>query len=144
MSSGALTAYDAFYTAITTAPLDVGYTVYSNRLDALERGDLPAVVVEMGDEPAPSADDVTIGQCLRYLDISVAILVDSATPYSAADAALIETYDLIVADQTLGGACEFIDEGDTTRERDSAGVGAITKTWRVAYRTQRYSLLTGD
>lgn len=140
MSSGALTAYNALYGALTAAPLTCGYTVYDNRLAPLDRDDLPAVAVEMGDEPAPVDSDVTIGQCLRYLDVSTTVLVDSATPYSAADAAFVEIYGLVVADLTLGGACEFVDEGDTTRQRDAAGVGAITKTWRVAYRTARYSL----
>lgn len=144
MSSGALVAYTAFLGTLTVAPLTCGCTVYDNRLSPLERGDLPAVVVEMGDEPAPTGEAITLGQVLRTLDVTTTVLVDSATPYSAADAALIEIYDLIVADLTLGGTAEFVDEGDTTRSRDDAGVGSITKTWRVAYRTQRYSLLTGD
>jgi len=144
MSSGAIVAYNAFLGTLTAAPLTCGYAVHSNRIAALDRGELPAVVVEMGDEPEPTGEAITLGQVLRYLDVTVAVLVDSATPYTAADDALIETYDLIVADLTLGGACEFVDEGETTRERDGAGVGSITKTWRIAYRTQRYSLLTGD
>jgi hypothetical protein len=140
MSSSALVAYNALVGTLTTIPLTCGYTVYDNRLSPIERDLLPAVAVEMGDEPAPDGESITIGQVLRYLDVKVSILVDSATPYSAADAALIETYDRVIADQTLGGTCEFLEEGDTTRERDSAGVGVITKTWRVAYRTSRYSL----
>lgn len=144
MSSGALVAYNALVGTLTVAPLTCGYTVYDNRLSPLERGNLPAIAVEMGDEPAPTGEAITIGQVLRYLDVTTTVLVDSATPYSAADDALIEMHDLIVDDLTLGGACEFVEEGDTTRARDDAGVGYITKTWRVAYRTQRHSLLTGD
>jgi hypothetical protein len=144
VSSGAVVAYNALVATLTTPPLTCGYPIFDNRLSPLERGELPAIVVEMGDEPAPQAEDLTIGFVLRYLDARVTVLVDSATPYSAADDALIETYDAIIADETLGGACEFLTEGDTTRDRDSAGVGAITKTWRIAYRTQRHSLLTGD
>jgi hypothetical protein len=60
-----------------------------------------------------------------------------------ADAPLIEAYNRIMADTTMGGKAMNIVEGETTRERAvlEKPVAVVTKTFTVRYHTAGASLI---
>jgi hypothetical protein len=136
----------AVETALSVPHLDSlpAEAVYTNLLVPLERQALPALVIEMGDEPAPAEEGRSIGYCDRTLEIVVSVLVDAAAPYTAADPIVVDAFDRLVADRTLGGLCLYLSEGGTTRSRHDSGVGLVTTTWLATYRTGRDSLNLGD
>ena len=138
--SRALDIYQACIAALTTPAMTAIPTVYDNRLVPVERDELPAVAVEMGDEPEPDTEGRTIGTVARELTVDAHILIDSATPYSAADAAVQEVYGLLLADRTLGGLATEVREPSISRQRDDAGVGRVTLSFRVEFRTAAGSL----
>ena len=105
MSSKAAQIVTAIEVALSVPHLDSlsAEAVYTNLLIPLERQQLPALVIEMGDEPAPESEGRSIGYCDRTLEVSVTVLIDNAAPYTAADAILVDAFDRLVADRTLGG-----------------------------------------
>lgn len=125
------------------AGLLAGVSGVSNHRDivrAIERTEQLALVVEQGDEQAPQPD--TISTYERRIEINVSAVAKGTEPYNRADAPMTSAHNLIMADRTLGGLAMDIDEGPTTRQRDSLEkeVGVITKTYIVAYRTAADSL----
>ncbi len=106
----------------------------------LEAATLPSIAVETGDESEPSWQ--TMRHKARLVDIEVTVVAQGASPFTAADPALVESYNRIMADRTLGGLAQDVLEGPTRRDRTSAErqLGAITKTYRVQYRTGEASL----
>ena len=136
----------AVETALSVPHLDSlpAEAVYTNLLVPLERQALPALVIEMGDEPAPAEEGRSIGYCDRTLEIVVSVLVDATAPYTAADPVVVDAFDRLVADRTLGGLCLYLNEGGTTRSRHDSGVGLVTTTGLATYRTGRDALNLGD
>lgn len=114
--------------------------VYRDLHGALQSDLLPAVAVETGDESTPERR--TTRHKLRFLDVTVTVVAKGASPYSEADPALVESFDRLMADRTLGGVALEVIEGATRRERSAAEeqLGAITKTYRVQYHTTEESL----
>ena len=56
------------------------------------------------------ADDVTTLRAagehrFRFVDVRVTTIAKGASPYTAADAALVESHARVMADRTLGGRC---------------------------------------
>lgn len=110
-------------------------------LDSALDNELPAIVIEEGDEPAPDISVISLAG--RYLNVRVAVLIKGTLPFSLADAALIESYNRIIADRTLGGLAINIAEGETKRERAmlEKPVAIVTKDFIVHFRTSETSLL---
>lgn len=123
--------------AMTSVP---AARVYRDLHGALQADLLPAVAIETGDEPEPSHR--ANGYKVRFVDVRVTVVAKGASPYTAADAALVESHARVMADRTLGGLAIGIDEGQTRRERGEAEeqLGAITKTYRVQYYTTETSI----
>lgn len=115
-------------------------TIHRDIVRAIDRTEQLSLVVEQGDEPAPQRD--TIATYERQIDIHVAAVAKGSEPYGRADVPLSAAHDLILQDRSLGGLAMDIDEGPTTRQRDSLEreVGVVTKTYRVVYRTTADSL----
>ncbi len=110
-------------------------------LDSALDSELPAIVIEEGGEPAP--DLSVIQRAGRHLNVRVAVLIKGTLPFSLADAALIESFDRIMADRTLAGLAMNIEEGETKRERAmlEKPVAIVTKDFIVHFRTDETSLL---
>jgi hypothetical protein len=142
MSSKAEAIADAIMTALTTPAMSSvpAARVFRNLGDALATDQFPAVVVQLGNEQAPQM--VLISKLDRFLDVVVSILAAGSDPFTAADDALVESFNRIMADRTLGGAALDIVEGDTTREHatHAESVGATRKTFTVHYRTNDHAL----
>lgn len=117
-----------------------GVTIYRDIVRAIDRTEQLALVVEQGDEPAPQRD--TLATYERRIEINVSAVAKGSDPYSSADAPLTDAHDLIMADRSLTGLAVDVEEGPTTRQRDTLEreVGVITKTYSVAYRTAADSL----
>lgn len=110
-------------------------------LDSAIAGGFPALVLEEGDEPTPGLS--VISKAARELEFRLHVLIKGSAPYSLADAPLIEAYDRLMADRTLGGLTQEIIEGATTRERTmlEKPVAIVTKNFTVRFRTAETSLL---
>lgn len=112
--------------------------VFRDLHGALQSDLLPAVAVETGDEDPPVR--VVIGHKERTTEVRVIVVAQGA--YSAADPAIVEAFDRLAADPTLGGLVFELDEGATRRERETGErqLVAVTKIFRAQYRTTESSL----
>lgn len=124
----------------TPAMTSVGTRVYRDLNDALASGDWPAVAVETGGETEP--ERMTIGHKMRTLEVRVTVLASGSNAFSSADAALVESFNRLSADPTLGGLAFEFDEGVTDRSREGAGdnVAAVTKSYLYKFRTTESSI----
>lgn len=144
MSSKAETIAQALVTTLTVPEMSSvpAARVYRELEDAIRSELFPAIVVELAGEPDPVS--VMIGTKDRMIDAEVIVLAAGATRNADADTATVEAYNRIFADRTLGGLAIEVLEGPTRRERDTVGEAmlAITKTYRIEYRTGESSLET--
>jgi len=111
---------------------------------AMQAAHLPAVAVELGDEDAPITG-APHGVADRVVTVTVSVIaeaVSGGSPYTDADAALVEAHGRVVADRELGGLAFDLVEGRTARDRDAGErhLGAIRKEYRVHYRTTEDSI----
>lgn len=143
MTSKAESIAQAIVTALTVPAMSSvpAARVYRDLPDALANALFPAVVVELGDERDPQP--VVIGYKDRFLDVSVTVLASAASnPFTAADAAVVESFNRMYADRTLGGLALDLIEGVTQRDNDgfAENVGAVRKFHTILYRTADGSL----
>lgn len=142
MSSKAESIIDAVEAALTVPTMTAVPTarVYRDMTDALDTGLYPAIVLELGNEGEP--ERLLIGYKMRTLDVSLTVLATGTNAYTAADAAVVEAFNRLAADATLGGLAFEFDEGETIRERDGAAqnVASVTKLYRFKFRTTEGSL----
>lgn len=111
---------------------------------AMQSEHLPAVAVEIGDEDPPMIG-APHGVADRVLTVTVSVIAEATatgSPYAAADAAIVEAHNRVVADRELGGLAFDLLEGRTARDRDAGErhLGAIRKEYRAHYRTNEDSL----
>jgi len=137
----------AVVTALTAPAMSAvpATRVYRDLQGALTAGTLPAIVVELGDEPEPSPGGTVIGRKMREAELRVQVLASAslgASPYTAADPAVVEAHNRLSADMTLGGLAWGMTEGATERQRYDAekNIGAVTKTYLFRYHTTEASL----
>lgn len=119
--------------------------IYRDMEGALAAGDLPAIVVELGDEPDPTPGGTLIGRKMRTVEIRVQTLAKASlgsSPYAAADPAVVEAHNRLSADMTLGGLAFGFDEGATSRQREDAeqNIGSVSKAYLFQYHTTEASL----
>jgi hypothetical protein len=136
MSTRALQIRDSILVKLRAASV-AGVTsdrVFSDLKPALLSALRPAIVVDMGDEETPERK---YGKVHRGQSITVRIIEDAADPYAALDPIRIAAHALIMADKTLSGLCETIEEGATSRERADLDVpiGSLTTTYLARYTT---------
>jgi len=115
-------------------------SVFRN-FDSALNSQLPAVLIEEGDEPTP--DLTHLGRADRHLNVRVSVLIKGEQSYQFADEPLVEVYDRIIGNRTLSGLVLDLTEGPTKRERMmlEKPVAIITKNFLVRYRTAEDSLL---
>lgn len=142
MTSKAERITAAIHTALTVPAMTSvpAARVYRDLHGALQVDLLPAIAVETGDEIEPAHR--ARGFKVRELDVLVIVLARGTSPYTVADAALVEAHARVMADRTLGGLALGVQEGITRRERADAEqqIAAITKTYRVQYHTTETSI----
>lgn len=151
MTTKALQIRDAIVTLLRAStcggvPSDRVYVDIATAIEG-ETAQLPAIVVELGNE---SAQRGAIGQMHRTVQVTVTVVsaatkgVGAADAATNADAPLAEAHRRIVADTQLGGkALDLIDSG-IARERDELDrpVMVTRITYDVQYRTNELSLET--
>lgn len=142
MSSKAEQIAGAVYTALTTPAMSAvpAARVFRDLTDALSTGLFPAVAVTLGDEREPQ--QTMIGHKDRFVDIDITVLASGSNPYTAADAAVVESFNRLFADRTLGGVALDILEGVTVRDDEGAAdnVASVRKTYTIHYRTGQDSI----
>lgn len=137
MTTRAEALMQALVTALTVPAMTAvpAAHVFRDEEQALEQGVLPSVTLAEGDEPPP--ERINTHEAERFLEITLGVRAKGSVPFSAADAALLEAHNRVMADQTLGGLSEEIQEGATRRERAdlNAKLARVEKTYRIRYRT---------
>lgn len=100
---------------------------------ALQSQHLPAIAIELGNEPTPERH--TFVHLHRTIDVRVTVLANGG--YAAADGAHVESSDRLFSDPTLGGLAIELIEGPVVREREDADRSrvSITHTYQYRYRT---------
>ena len=106
--------------------------IYADLRDAIHTR--PSIVVDMGDEDPPANK---FGKRTRTLALTVRILVDGADPFAVIDPIRLAAHARIMADKTLGGLCETLEEGASSRERADmdVSIASLTTTYTARYTT---------
>lgn len=109
---------------------------------AIDKSVTTALAIEEGDEPEPNR--AFIGLAMRKVDVRITAIAKGAGAMTAADAPSVEAHNRLFADLSLGGLVADIQEADTVRQREALEkpVAAITRTYRIEYRTSNNSLET--
>lgn len=134
MASRALAIRNAVLTslrasAVAGVPTD---RIYSDLRDAILIR--PSIIVDIGDEDPP----VKIYEAHnRTVALTVRILAEGADPLAAIDPIRLAAHARIMADKTLGGLCDDINEGVSSRDRADMDVqiGSLVTTYLARYTT---------
>ena len=107
--------------------------VYRELRGALQAQHLPAIAIELGNEPAPQRQ--TAVHLHRTVEVRVTVLAFGG--YAAADAAHVESSARLLEDTSLGGLALDMFEGPVVREREDADRArvSVTHTYQYRYRT---------
>jgi len=136
MTTRALSIRNALIDALQDAePASVeAEHIHTDLRQALGKSQRPAIVVEMGDEDAPEREYNTRR---RAVALTVRLLADGTDPFAVIDPIREAAHAAIMADKTLGGICDNLEEGSTSRERADLDVplGAVTTVYRAVYTT---------
>jgi hypothetical protein len=113
--------------------------VFADLRQALARALRPAIVVDMGDEEAPVRE---YHKRRRSLAITLRILADGPDPFAVIDPIRLETHAVMMTDTTLGGLCETLEEGGSSRDRVDLDVpiGSLVTVYQARYTTSGEAL----
>jgi hypothetical protein len=113
--------------------------VFADLRQALARALRPAIVVDMGDEEAPVRE---YHKRRRRLALTVRILADGADPFAVIDPIREAAHAVLMADKTLGGLCETVEEGGSSRDRADLDVqiGSLVTVYEAVYVTSGEAL----
>jgi hypothetical protein len=109
--------------------------VFRELRGALQSQHLPAIAIELGNEPAPSRQ--TIAHVHRTVEVRVTAIAAGSGGYAMVDEPHVESFGRLQADQTLGGLAIELFEGPVVRDREDADRArlSITHTYQYRYRT---------
>lgn len=140
MTSKAEAIAAAVHAKLSTLSTVPAARVYRDLHGALAAKALPAIAVETGDEAEPQR--LVIGHVMRTTEIRVVVLAAGASPFTAADPIVVEVFDKLAADRTLGGLAFEFAEGMTLRAREDTeqNLVSVTKLLQYQYRTTESSL----
>jgi hypothetical protein len=134
MPTRALAIRDAILTTLRASAVAgiPAARIYADLRDAIHTR--PSIVVDLGDEDAPTNE---YGKRRRTVALTVRILADGADPFTSIDAIRIAAHTRIMADKTLAGKCETIEEGASSRDRADMDVmvGSLTTVYTARYTT---------
>lgn len=124
--------------SLLTGATPAGANVDRSRVTALNRSELPAIVIKPKGE---SVDNSTRGLAVRNLTIEIEVHVRGDVPDQQADPTLVAAHAALMADQTLGGKCARVIERETQWDFSDADQSAamVILTYDVVYLTP-----TGD
>ncbi len=124
-----------------TTPTDLEDRVHRSLSIALDKNELPAVVVEpVNDVP----NNETIHRLIWRLRVRIRVIVRGAPADQVADPIIESIHDKLMSDTTLGGLCQEIEPGPVNFELVDAdgGGGIIPIDYVVVYQTARESMTT--
>lgn len=130
------------YGALQGIP-DVGTRIFRSRIEAFQRSEAPAIVVEPGmdDAAAPSASNCYIDW---DLELEVAVYTRGHVPEQLADPIVTEVHTRLMADRTFGGLTidcwpKAVEPNFEKADRPSLWT---LMTYRIRYRTDVKDLTT--
>lgn len=106
--------------------------IYADLRDAIHTR--PSIVVDLGDEDAPTNE---YGKRRRTVALTVRILADGADPFASIDPVRLAAHARIMADKTLGGLCDTLEEGASSRDRADmdVSIASLTTVYTARYTT---------
>lgn len=129
-------AADAF-----AGTVDVGTRIFRSRLEAFQRAESPAVVVEPGVDEAsgPSASNCYIDWNLTLV---IGVYARGHVPDQVADPVVSDIHSRLMADRTLGGLAMDVWPVSHDPQFEKADRPAVwtVLTYRVRYRTSTTSI----
>ena len=142
MSTKSLLIRNAIVALLTATPVaGVGATaIYKDWKYAIKPADMPAIVVELGDETAPQR--ALIGALDWGLQLKVSVVTAGDDPTTTADTVIAEAHRRIVADLSLGGLTLDVKQDAITRQRDVLETPALITEllYVIEYRTTMTSM----
>lgn len=116
-----------------------GAAAYRSREAAFARDEGPAILVRWADDQAETKMD---GLTVRDLAMTVTFIARGAIPDQVADPIMVAMHAAIYADQTLGGLCRRVIEGETKPDFEVADQNAvaIVVAYKVRYLTPANTL----
>jgi len=114
----------------------VGTRIYRSRLEAFQRNEAPALVVEPGQDQA-----VIPAVSTRYIDWTLQVMIAVASrgdiPDQAADPTIASIHSKVMADRTMGGLVLDIYPQSVVPnfEKGDAAAAWTVCTYQVRYRT---------
>ena len=134
MASRALSIRNAVLTKLRAAPVGgiPASRIYADLRQAIQTR--PSIVVDLGEEDQPVNE---YGKRRRTVALTVSILADGADPFTTIDPIRIAAHAAIMADKTLGGLCETLEEGASSRDRADMDVmvGSLITVYSARYTT---------
>lgn len=115
--------------AVAGIPAD---RIYADLRDAIHTR--PSIVVDLGDEDPPTNE---YGKRRRTVALTVRILADGADPFTGIDPVRLAAHARIMADKTLGGLCDTLEEGASSRDRADmdVSIASLTTVYTARYTT---------
>jgi hypothetical protein len=124
-----------------SAPTNLSEKVHRSLSVALDRSEVPCVVVEpVRDDP----NNESIYRIVWRLRVRIKVIVRGAIPDQVADPIIESIHEKIMSDIELGGLCENIEPGPVNFELldSDAGGGIFPIDYVVVYQTARESMTT--
>jgi hypothetical protein len=113
--------------------------VYRSRVDAFDRGSLPAVVVRPGDEETqPLMDQMEVSR----FNVHIEVIVRGDVWDSLADPIIVAAHVLLLGDAPLAALCSKLRRTSAKWDAHEADqtAGVLTQTYHLQYRTQSNQL----
>lgn len=116
-----------------------GATAHRSRDDALQTGELPAIVVNWTSE---QPYDLSQAFSDKRLEVTVSVFAAGATPDTTLDAVIQAAHAAIFTNTTLAGLVMDVSESGTVYASEEAAetVVMLTATYVITYRHQRHNL----
>lgn len=127
--------------AAIAAALDGIAPVYRSRVEAFQRSESPALVVEPGPDTS-AAEPVSTCKIDWTLLVTIAVHTRGGIPDQTADPLIVDIHDALMADRSLGGLamdCWPVSIDPQFDKADAVSCWTVC-TWRVRYRTTLASI----
>lgn len=124
-----------------TSTVGVGTRIYRSRVEAFQRNEAPALVIEPGNDTS-SPEPVSTCKIDWTLQVLIAVHTRGGIPDQAADPTIVDIHSKLMADRTLGGLVMDIWPVSVDPQFDKADAAAnwTVCTYQVRYRTSLSSI----
>lgn len=119
-----------------TSTVGVGTRIYRSRVEAFQRNEAPALVIEPGNDTS-SPEPVSSCKIDWTLQVLIAVHTRGGIPDQAADPTIVDIHSRLMADRTLGGLVMDIWPVSVDPQFDKADAASnwTVCTYQVRYRT---------